>query len=302
MPAYNAAASVASGIKSLQEQTYSNWELIIVDDGSTDDTAAIIQSIAHTDKRIKYFYQQNSKQGKARNKGIKEAAGAFIAFIDADDVWMHNKLEKQIEFINLTNADLVFADVTAIDEKGDPYLDSWNVTDATYSGDEGLLAFMQENKAPLLSVLVKKEAVLKVNGFDEDRDMQYVEDYDLWLRMLQSGARFASSSEKLACYSFDTKKTTARKKTLINVVNTLKKVSVHDESLQQQKNLAMTLWTRKIIKRCTPAIEKADMKKIISLIPSPPVKFFLSIINNILGASVAGRIILLFTKNVSVQG
>jgi len=298
MPAYNAAAFIMQSIISLQEQTYTNWELIVVDDGSADNTAAIVKESGGVDKRIKYFYQQNSKQGKARNRGIKEAAGELIAFIDADDTWMNNKLEKQVAFIQLTKADLVFADVTATDEKGNRYLDSWNVTDATYSGDEGLLAFMHENKAPLLSVLVKKDALLKVNGFDEDRNMQYVEDYDLWLRMLQSGAVFASCSEKLACYRLDTKKSTDRKKTLINVVDVFKRISVQDESMRLKKNLAMTLWTRRIVKRCRPAIEKSDMKKIISLFPSPVMRNILSIVNNIFGASVTGKIILLLTRGL----
>lgn len=301
MPAYNAETFIRKSIASVQEQTYTNWELLIVDDGSSDHTAAIIQEMMQHDNRIKYYYQQNAKQAKARNKGLKEASGKIIAFIDADDCWMQHKLETQFAFLQSTNADLVFADTTVFDENGKVYMDSWGVTDAVYSGDAAVLGFMQDNKAPLLTVMVKKESVLKEGGFNEAVEMQYVEDYDLWLRMLQHGANFASSKEKLARYHWNTKKSAERKKTLINVVDALKKIAINDNALNGEKNVAMTLWARKIIKRCTPSINRNDMQKIISLFPSPVVRQFFSILNYTLGAAAVSRLILLYTKELSLK-
>ena len=111
MPAYNAEKFIRESITSVLQQTYSNWELIIVDDGSTDNTKKIIQAFAQQDGRIHYIYQPNGKQGKARNAGIRHASGDLIAFLDADDLWTKDKLEKQGSLIRRTNADLIFSDV-----------------------------------------------------------------------------------------------------------------------------------------------------------------------------------------------
>lgn len=296
MPAYNASAFISESIRSVQEQTYPHWELLVIDDGSADNTAALIQQLAQSDTRIKYFHQQNGKQGKARNKGIKEASGELVAFIDADDRWMKNKLESQVKFIQSANAHMVFADTIVTNKDGAQTADTWGVVNAVYSGDEGKLAFMQENKAPLLTVMAKKQSLLKVNGFDESKNMQYVEDYDLWLRMLQSGAVFASSAEKLACYRFDLQKTPERKRSLINVITALEKISLDDNSLEQKKNKAMMMWAGRIIKRCSPYVDRNDIGRIISLFPSGILKYFFSFLNVIMGASVTGKIMLLFTK------
>ena len=107
MPAYNASNYVQEAINSVIGQTYSNWELIIVDDGSTDATSSIIAQYRNHDNRIKSFYQDNGKQGKARNLGIEYARGIYVAFLDADDFWLPEKLEIQLEEIQLKNVDLV---------------------------------------------------------------------------------------------------------------------------------------------------------------------------------------------------
>jgi teichuronic acid biosynthesis glycosyltransferase TuaG len=95
MPAYNAEKYIGDSIKSVLAQTYSNWELIVVDDGSTDGTAAVVREFVDRDNRIKYFYQENGRLGKARNTGIGHAAGPLIAFLDSDDLWVETKLEAQ---------------------------------------------------------------------------------------------------------------------------------------------------------------------------------------------------------------
>src|ERR1700759_692275 len=91
-PAYNAGNFIHETIDSVIAQTYTNWELIIIDDGSTDNTAAIVKQYVVRDSRIKYLYQQNGKQGKARNNGMTHSSGTIIAFLDADDTWTPHKL------------------------------------------------------------------------------------------------------------------------------------------------------------------------------------------------------------------
>ena len=99
MPSYNTAEFISESIKSVQAQTYKNWELIIVDDCSTDRTDDIVQTFL-TDKRIRYIkLEKNSGAAVARNRALREARGKWIAFLDSDDLWEPQKLEKQIQFM-----------------------------------------------------------------------------------------------------------------------------------------------------------------------------------------------------------
>ncbi|WP_338367074.1 glycosyltransferase family 2 protein [uncultured Pseudoalteromonas sp.] len=103
MPAYNAEIYISESIESVITQSYANWELLITDDHSTDKTQQIINEYATKDPRIKLFInEQNGGAGVARNNSIKQASGRFIAFLDADDKWLPEKLTKQISFM-LTN-------------------------------------------------------------------------------------------------------------------------------------------------------------------------------------------------------
>jgi teichuronic acid biosynthesis glycosyltransferase TuaG len=299
MPAYNAAAHIAESIASVQQQTYEHWELIIINDGSTDNTESIARLYAAKDPRIVYIEQLNGKQGKARNTGIKVAKGTLVAFIDADDIWMPHKLQEQIAFINLMNADVVFSDTILVNEDGVTQKDSWGVKDQLYKGEEGLLAFMEENKAPLLTVVAKKESVLSVNGFSESLQRQYVEDYDLWLRMLQSNNVFAGSSERLAAYRLHTNLSMERKKSILHVVDVLKEVHIRDQRLLAKKHTAIILWIRKCIKTCLPAITSDEMQKIIALFPSSVERNIFSFLNSILKKKLLGRLILLYSRSIA---
>lgn len=99
-PCYNAERFIAQAIESVLAQTYTDWEMLIVDDCSKDNTIKIVQQYVDKDERIKLFcLQENSGAGIARNKSIEEAKGRFIAFLDSDDIWFPNKLETQINFM-----------------------------------------------------------------------------------------------------------------------------------------------------------------------------------------------------------
>ena len=99
-PCYNAERFIAQAIESVLAQTYTDWEMLIVDDCSKDNTIKIVQQYVDKDERIKLFcLQKNSGAGIARNKSIEEAKGRFIAFLDSDDIWFPNKLETQINFM-----------------------------------------------------------------------------------------------------------------------------------------------------------------------------------------------------------
>jgi glycosyltransferase involved in cell wall biosynthesis len=115
MTTYNRAKYISDAIKSVLDQTFGDFELVIVDDGSTDDTLRIIKSF--NDKRIKYYFQNNAGQNPARNAGIIISNGEYIAMIDSDDMWDRHKLEKQVDILDThTDIGLVYCGTTFIDE------------------------------------------------------------------------------------------------------------------------------------------------------------------------------------------
>ncbi|CAI0732882.1 glycosyltransferase family 2 protein [Serratia fonticola] len=119
MPTYNSEKTVAESINSIKAQTYENWELLITDDCSTDRTWDIISSYAAQDKRIKiYKNNENAGAGFSRNNSIANASGRFIAFLDSDDLWLPEKLSKQLRFMLNNNYHFVYSCYQKIDESG----------------------------------------------------------------------------------------------------------------------------------------------------------------------------------------
>ncbi|RTY98396.1 glycosyltransferase, partial [Flavobacterium bomense] len=200
-------------INSVIAQTYTDWELIIVDDGSTDATSSIIANNSNQEGRIKSFYQENGKQGKARNLGITKASGSYIAFLDADDLWLPEKLEIQLQEIKEENVDLVFSDSYIFNN--DNVFDrsrKMNTLNQIFRGEEALKHFLDGNRIPTLTVLVKKERIKFVNGFTEKKEIPLAEDYHLWLKMLISGFVFYGSGKILASYRVHGESSTSQDK------------------------------------------------------------------------------------------
>lgn len=118
-PNYNCGKYIAETIESVRNQTYTNWEMLIVDDCSTDNSVAIAQSYAQKDSRIHVLIQsKNSGAALARNRALDEARGEYIAFLDSDDLWLPEKLEKQVSFMRANNCDFCFTEYEHIDEDG----------------------------------------------------------------------------------------------------------------------------------------------------------------------------------------
>ena len=118
-PTYNAEKFIQATIESVQNQTYQNWEMILVDDASTDKTVKIIADFAEKDSRIKLFkLEKNSGNGFARNIALEKAVGKYIAYLDADDLWFPKKLEKQVQFLKKNNLHFTFSFYDCIDEEG----------------------------------------------------------------------------------------------------------------------------------------------------------------------------------------
>ena len=152
MPSWNTGRFIAESIESVLAQTYKNWELLIVDDCSTDNTDEVVASFKDT--RIKYFKnEKNSGAALTRNRAMREAQGEWIAFLDSDDLWAPNKLEKQLGFMNDNGYVFSYHDFVKIDEESKPlnvYVTGPNVVtkQGMYNyGYPGCLTFMYSAKA-----------------------------------------------------------------------------------------------------------------------------------------------------------
>lgn len=165
IPAYKAAAYLLETIQSVVEQTHSNWELIIVDDGSPDHQATVVADLVNSDNRIQYVKQKNGGVSSARNHGYDLSKGEFLAFLDADDIWLpHNLSSKIAKFQNNPSLGLVHSDMAVMNEKSE-------LTGEIKAGKEGqllddLLSWEGTCIPTPSSILVKRAVLEQVGLFD----------------------------------------------------------------------------------------------------------------------------------------
>lgn len=180
IPTYNYGKYLPDAIESVLSQTFKNYELIIVDDGSTDNTKEVVRPYLKN-TRIRYHYQENTGQSSAKNVGIKLARGDFIAFLDADDSWLPDKLELQMKLFQANPAlGVVYSRRLFIAEDGnDIYHEQ---PKKLYAGNVLYPMFMYGNHFLCSSTsVVRKECFAKVGLFDQA--LEASEDFDLWLRI-----------------------------------------------------------------------------------------------------------------------
>lgn len=194
IPAFKAAEFIGEALASVAAQTFTSHEVIVVNDGSPD-TEELERELKRYPARLHYIKQENRGAAAARNAGLRAATGEFVAFLDADDTWLPNFLEKQITLLKRTNADLVYADARLFGES--PLAGRTFMEVQPSRGEvtpENLLAI----KVTVLTstVLARKEPILTVGLFDET--LRRGQDFDLWLRLAKRGARFAYQTDVLA--------------------------------------------------------------------------------------------------------
>jgi glycosyltransferase involved in cell wall biosynthesis len=178
IPTFNRAAIVVRAIRSVLGQTCQDWELIVVDDASTDGTEQAVRSFS--DNRIKYIrHDRNRRVSVARNTGIRCAQGEYVAFLDSDDEWLPEKLQKELEVFRNSDPQvgLVYTGKTILDERGRVL----KVRMATKSGWVYDALLDSDFIGSPSRVTVKKQVLDRVAGFDET--FLNAEDYDLWLRV-----------------------------------------------------------------------------------------------------------------------
>ena len=179
IPTYNRAALVRDAVRSVLEQTFSDFELIVIDDGSTDGTDAVMAGF--DDRRLFYIKQENRGRSAARNRALSRARGRFIAFLDSDDLYLKDKLEKQVAYMDRNpDVDMIYTSAICVDEAGRP-LDKQIYT-AEVEGDiYRQVAFFQPVTITLPTVMLRREVLDTIGNFDERMDR--FEDTDLWRRI-----------------------------------------------------------------------------------------------------------------------
>lgn len=198
-PMYNAEKYILETIQSVLRQTYQDWEMIIVDNKSTDKSREIVKSV--NDDRVKLIDLGYNSGGPARprNIGLDNAQGEFIAFLDADDVWLPEKLEKQINFIQKEDVDIVHTLANIIDENSihQGFLNGHRVYNKLkyFFNEENVLYYT--NFININSVLMKTNKQIK---FSEDKNLIALEDWNYWIDNLHSGLTVKLLEERLLRY------------------------------------------------------------------------------------------------------
>lgn len=191
MPAYNAERYITEAIQSVIAQTFTDWELIVIDDASQDNTAEIVQKLLIQDTRILFLQNlQNSGVATTRNRGLDIATGEYIAFLDSDDFWESNKLQRQLDLLRQTSADLCFTAYALANEKGQTALIHKVPRSVSYRD------LLKENVVGCSTVLVRRGMLTKFR-FETN---YFHEDYVLWLQLLKNGCTTVGLNDVLAHY------------------------------------------------------------------------------------------------------
>jgi glycosyltransferase involved in cell wall biosynthesis len=193
IPVFNGEAFVAAAIESALAQTVRDIEVVVVDDGSVDRTAEIVAAQAEADARVVVVQQPNRGLSAARNAGIRRASAPSIAFLDADDRWLPEKLERQLPLLGPRT--VVYADAHRVgpnDELMGRISEYLSIDDASFE------RLLDGNVVPVLTAVIGADLLREVSGFDER--LRSAEDWHLWLRLAAAGAIFEYVPEPLAVY------------------------------------------------------------------------------------------------------
>jgi glycosyltransferase involved in cell wall biosynthesis len=193
IPTHNHASWIGSAVRSVRKNTLDAAEIIVIDDGSSDETRQVVSGLQ---LGTHYRYQPNRGLAAARNTGLEMATGEFVLFLDSDDLITPAKLERQVRFLLDSRLDAAYSNWAYVDARGD-----WLARDdcADYTRDMfGALCIA--NFAPIHSYLFRRSAVESIRGFAEDLDGQGYEDWDLLFRLSLAGCQFGFLPEVTALY------------------------------------------------------------------------------------------------------
>jgi glycosyltransferase involved in cell wall biosynthesis len=206
---YNGEEFINNAVQSILAQTYKDWELIIVNDGSNDNTEEIILKIIKNNqaRNIYLINQENKGLGAARNTAIKNSTGDYVALLDADDIWYEGKLRAIYDIlIKANDIDVICHDEYIVKK-------NTNFKHRVYYGPQELCNFhdllFKKNVISSSASTIKKERLLEVGLFSENREWHGAEDYDMWLKLAKIGAKFFFLNEVYGEYTLHDNNMTA---------------------------------------------------------------------------------------------
>lgn len=207
-PCYNASRFISQTIDSVLTQTFTDWEMIIVDDGSKDDSSDIVEKYVEKDSRIRLIQQPNGGSANARNHGIREATGRYIALLDADDLWLPQFLEKQIEFMKEKKAICVYSSYKRIDENSNEILKPLICR-----------SFVNYKKMQITNFIGCLTGLYDSSKYGKkylDEKLKSIrDDYAYWLEIVKLENAAYGNPEVLACYRVIKSSTTGNKLKLV---------------------------------------------------------------------------------------
>src|ERR1043165_4562898 len=237
MPAYNYAHFIGAALNSLQALIFPNWECVVIDDGSTDNTAEVVAEFVRIDPRISFFQQKNRGPAAARNSGLAQISGKYVQFLDADDLLQRHKFGLQVDYLERhAEVEIVYGDARFfVNENPAELLYSMWGHDKPWQpgisgcGREVLLPLLQLNSIMVNAALTRRSTIDRIGLFDEE--LQQSEDWDWWLRCAEAGA----------CFSFlDTEGTLARVRSHLSSLSK-GRVQFYASVLRMRKKLAARL-------------------------------------------------------------
>ena len=227
---YNSKNYINKTLKSIFAQKFDNFQLIIVDDGSTDNTLKIIKNLKKKNKyNLKILkLSHRGSPARSRNEGIKKSKGKYICFLDCDDTFHRNKLNYLYNLIKINNFDIFYHNVYLKHEKKNLYCKIINkkspFEDLIFGG----------NKIVLSSSCIKKTFLLKTKiKFNENKNFFSVEDYDFWLKIAKHKGRFFLITKILGTYNLN--KHSISRKRIVHFLNTIYLLKTHEKFLKNRK-------------------------------------------------------------------
>lgn len=241
-PLYNSEAFIGETIKSIFNQTYTNWELLLIDDFSTDDTIGVVNDFILKNKNIKLI-KNETNQGAAisRNKGIIAAKGDYIAFLDADDLWKPEKLDKQIAFLQNQDCDVCFCSYEQIDESGKPLNKLVKALPVlTYK------KYLKSNYIGNLTGIYNAKKLGKITS----ANLRKRQDWVLWLNALKASGKPAKSlQESLAFYRVHKNSMSSNKIALLKHNYWVYKKGLGFSTLKATYSMLIFLWEHFFVKK-----------------------------------------------------
>lgn len=253
IPLYNKELSITNTVQSVLDQTYQNFEIVIINDGSTDSSIKAVEAI--NDNRIRLIHQKNQGVSAARNRGIKEAKFEWIAFLDGDDLWEPNHLEEITKMMNLYSEEKVFV-TSFVYSDNRPMFKHPRAT-PIFKIENYFKEAMKENLMWTSIVVVNKECIDKVGGFNEK--LNRGEDLDLWARLTLK-YKLIKSSQTTATYSMGDEFSLSKGKSNYHQ-SILSIINLEDKKADERK-----YYQRMLFNRIKADIKVFDLKELLLIL------------------------------------